>query len=201
MAVVEKRGGHVALLPSGEAVSGVFSLADDFAAVVGAEEGAADLVEVIGLGRVGLVGFVEQAEAVNVVGFGAVGIGADEEFSAGVDGVAGGAGGIGEGAAAALGIVSETHSSGVGELVAGVVGEIYCRGETCGHDAHTPCHVAIGIVGDGLAVGSEQAVVVVVGGDERGVLPTGVDERGAETGFDLSRSIVLERKVVDELAT
>ena len=92
------------MLPSREAVSGVFSLADDFAAVVGAEEGAADLVEVVSLGGVGLVGFVEQAEAVNVVGFGAVGMGADEEFSAGVDGVAGGAGGVGEGATATFGI-------------------------------------------------------------------------------------------------
>lgn len=37
-------------------------------------------------------------------------------------------------------------------LVAGVVGEVYCCGKTCGQDAHTPCHIAVGVVGDGLLV-------------------------------------------------
>jgi hypothetical protein len=46
---------------SSEAVGGVRQAPDDFSQVVGAGDDAADLVEVIGFGLVGLVGLVEQA--------------------------------------------------------------------------------------------------------------------------------------------
>ena len=54
-------------------------------------------------------------------------------------------------------------------------------------------------MGDVCAVGGEEAVVIVIGGGEGGVLPAGVDEWGAKTGLDLSGGIIFEGKVGDEL--
>lgn len=56
-------------------------------------------------------------------------------------------------------------------------------------------HVAVGIVGDGLAVVGGEAVVVVVGGGEGGVLPAALDQGGAESGFDLAGGVVLEGEI------
>ena len=92
LAVVEEGGGHVASAPEHDAVGAVFGLADDGSRVISAEKGAAYLIEVVGLGGIGRVCFVEEAEAVNVVGFGEVWIDADEELPARVDDTAGACG-------------------------------------------------------------------------------------------------------------
>ena len=109
------------------------------------------MVEVVGLGGIGLICFVEEAEAVNVVGFGEVWIDADEELAAGIDDIAGCSSGIGETSAAALGIVGIGGSGGAGELVAGVIAQSDIAG--CGGDGAAG-HVTIIIVDDGAAVGS-----------------------------------------------
>ena len=84
-------------------------------------------------------------------------MGADEEAaqaSAWVDGVTGGSGAVGEGAAVAFGIVGVADSACVGELVAGVVTQDprpkTLRRKRRGKNGLG--HVAVGIVGDGLAV-------------------------------------------------
>jgi hypothetical protein len=86
-------------------------------------------------------------------------------------------------------------------MIAGVVGEVNGGDWVCGQDAHAPCHIAIGIVDDGLAVDGGEAVVVIIGCCEGGMLPGALDEGGAEAGFGLSGKIVLEGEVRNEFST
>ena len=58
LAVVEEGGDQVSGLPEGNAVGAVVGLADEFSGVVGSRDGAADLIEVVGLGLAGGVGFI-----------------------------------------------------------------------------------------------------------------------------------------------
>lgn len=83
LAVVEEGCIHVALLPEGYSVSAVFGAADDFAGVVGAGDGAADLVKVVGLGSFCFIKFVKKAKTVNVVGSASVGMIANQQTALG----------------------------------------------------------------------------------------------------------------------
>jgi hypothetical protein len=79
------------LLPEGDSECAEFGFADDLAGVVGAENGAADLIVMVGFGFPRLIDFVEEAEAVNVVGFGVIRVMANQqaaETTAWVDHVA-----------------------------------------------------------------------------------------------------------------
>ena len=122
LAVVEEGGGEVSALIRDQSVGAVFGFSDDFSDVVCADDGAADLIVMMGFGCSATRGLVDEAEAVDVVGFAPVWVVFYEEIAVGGGGETGGAAGVCYCAAAAFGIVGVGEACGGGELVTGVVG-------------------------------------------------------------------------------
>ena len=188
------------MLPEAEAIRRVFGFSDDRAGVVGAGDGAAYLVEVIGLRGFNFVHLVEKAETVNVVGLGGVGVVANEEAAetaVWINHVSDGSIGIGESAPPAFRIIGVSEAVCVGELVARVIDKAEVARVLADW---AKSHVTIIIVGDGLAIYRGEAIVVVIGASECGMLPTAMNEGGAEAGFDLTCGVILEGYIGDEFA-
>ena len=94
LAVVEEGSGEVSALIGDQSVGAVFGFSDDFSGVVGADDGAADLIVMVGFCCAATRSLVGEAEAVDVVGFAPVWIVFYEEIAIGGGGETGGAAGV-----------------------------------------------------------------------------------------------------------